>query len=295
MRKFGLRITTGVVLFFAIIAVLSASYQDLFMHGIRMIDTELDEAGGNSFFVRTKGNFGENEYIETLPKNVDDWYGSGDYDWDHIKKALGADAMLVRAYTKTSIYSLVFLLVAQSDDPSSFHPPPVCYRAQGYDIESEDKISFPVPNTNWAAQQWRSEEEGNVFKGEFSAKVLVISKKDSDGNIYDRMIVLYYYVKHGGVVPDNITMVQVSMSAPANLADDRTYEMLKELMGDMVPVMFEPEKIEKEATAAHIVYKFGATGYLMIIGVFMVPIAIAFFPINKLRIRPKRESSFKDA
>ncbi len=291
MKKFGLRITTAIVLFFAIIAVLCTSYQDIFLHGIWMIDTELNESGRNSFFVRTKVDFGEGNYMESLPDKVNDWYSAGDYDWDRIKKALGADAMLVRAYTKTDIYQVVFLLVAQSDEPSSFHPPPVCYQAQGYDIEEEGNISFAVPKTDWAAEQWRSEKEGNIFKGEFSAKSLVISKKDREGNVSERMVVLYYYVKHGGVVPDNITMVQVSASAPIDLSYTGTFELLEELMGDMVPVLFKPERIKKEATAVHIVHKYGALGYLMIIGGFMVPVAIAFFPIGKLMIRRKRQSS----
>ncbi len=291
MKKFGLRLTTGIVILFAVIAVLCANYQDLFLRGIWMIDTELNESGGKSFFVRTKVDFGEGSYMESLPDKVDDWYSAGDYDWAYIKEALGADAMLVRAYTKTDIYEVVFLLVAQSNDPSSFHPPPVCYRAQGYDIEEEGVISFTVPETDWAAECWRSEEEGNIFKGEFNAKFLVISKKDGEGKVYERMAALYYYVKHGGVVPDNITMVQVSAYVPINSSYDGTFEMVKELMGDIVPVLFKPDIIEKETTAVHVVHKFGALGYFFIIAALMVPVAIAFFPIDKLRIRRKHRSS----
>ncbi len=291
MKKFGLRLTTGIVILFAVIAVLCTNYQDMFLHGVWMIDTELNESGGDSFFVRTKVDFGEGDYMESLPDKVDDWYSAGDYDWAYIKEALGADAMLVRAYTKTYIYDVAFLLVAQSDDPSSFHPPPVFYRAQGYDIEEEGLISFTVPETDWAAECWRSEKEGNIFKGEFNAKFLVISKKDAGGKVYERMVALYYYVKHGGVVPDNITMIQVSAYVPVDLSYDGTFEMLEELMGDIVPVLFEPDIIEKEATAVHIVHKFGALGYLLIIAGLMVPVAIAFLPIHRLRIRKKHQSA----
>ncbi len=291
MKRFGLRLTTAVVMVFAGIALLSTTYQDLFMHGIWMIDTELNEAGENSFFVRTKVDFGKGSYMESLPNDIDDWYGAGDYDWEHIKKALGADAMLVRAYTKTTNYEVAFFLVAQSDDPSSFHPPPVCFRAQGYNIEEEGSVRFTVPETEWAAKHWRSELEGNVFKGSFSAKTMVISKEDREGNVTERMAVLYYYVKHGGVVPDNITMVQTSAAIQNDQAYDRTFEMCKELMGDMMPVLFEPDIIDKETTASYVVGEFGVFGYLMIIGGFMVPIAVAFFPVRVLRIRRKGRPS----
>jgi len=284
LKKFGLRITFGVVLFSAVIAVLISSYQELFLHGIWMIDTELNESGGSAFFVRTKMDFGESTHVESLVPQINQWYSTGDYDWDYIKEALGADAMLVRGYTRSDIYQVVFLLLAQSNDLSSFHPPPVCFRAQGYEIEEERTVSFPVGKTEWAASHWRSEAEGNVFKGGFDAKLVVISKKSVTGEVNERMAVLYYYVKHGKVLPDKITMVQVSTQVPIDTSYERGLELLKELMGDSIPVMFEPEKIETEATAMVIVHKYGAFGYLMIVGALMLPIVIAVFPVRLLKI-----------
>ncbi len=284
MKKFGLRITFGVVLFSAVIAVLISSSQELFLHGIWMIDTELNESGKSALFVRTKMDFGKSEHVESLSPQIDEWYSVGDYDWDYIKDALGADAMTVCGYTTKDIYQVVFLLLAQSSDPSSFHPPPVCFRAQGYEIEEERTVSFSVSETDWAASHWRSETEGNVFKGGFDAKLLIISKKDTAGTVNERMAVLYYYVKHGKVVPDRITMVQVSTRAPVDSSYEYGLELLKELMGDSIPVLFEPEKIETEATAVVIVHKFGALGYLIVAGALLLPLLIAVFPIRWLKI-----------
>ncbi len=272
----------GLIVFFAAIAVLCSTYEMIFPRGISVIDSDL-RGGGGDMFVRTKMDFGSSEYLSEFPKEFGVWRMVREYDWSRFKDVLGADMMMARAYEKSGLYQPVFLVVAQSGDVSSFHPPTVCYPAMGYGIEQEGSISFDVSDIDWAEEPWLTEEEGQVFKGELDARMLVVSRRNPDGSTAERRVVLYYYVKDGWVVTDNITMVQVSALAPVNSSYEGILQSLKELMGDSLPVMFEPREVDDEVVALQVVHRYGALGWLMIVAGLMIPVTIAFFPAGKLR------------
>lgn len=283
-RPSGFRVTTGIILFFAVIAILSSNRETLFMKGISMIDTEINEAGSSAAFVRTKMDFGSNEHMLSFPWQVGEWEATGEYDWAMIKELLGADVMLVRSYDRPELYMPVFLLIAQSGDVSSFHPPPVCYRAQGYEIDEESTVKFPVTDSVWAGDSWRSMREGNIFKGELSAKLLIVSKRNTEGEITERRGVLYYYVKDSSAVTDSITMIEVSATAPVNLPYDGTIELLKTLLGDSIPAMFEPHE-KSERIAMDLIHSHGALGWVYVISSLSIPAAIMLAPLPNIKIR----------
>ena len=274
----GFKTTIGIVLFFSILATLCSTHGMIFPQGISMIDTEINKAGNDVFFVKTKMDFGSAEHLLCFPNHLSEWEGVYDYNWAMIQEKLGADMMLVRAYVHPDLYQPLFFLIAQSKDTSSFHPPPICYRALGYEIDEEDTLYFPVKGDDWSEAHWRSNQEGDIFKGEFSAKKLIVSKRSPDGDIAERRAMLYCYVKNGEPVPHNITMIEVSAIAPAGLSDEGTIELLARFLGDSLPVMFEPRQSDGDLLATRLIQSYGVLGWVIIISAMSLPIAIMFLP-----------------
>ena len=157
----------------------------------------------------------------------------------------------------------------------------MCYRALGYDISEEGTVTFPVTDSAWAGKHWRSQQEGNIFKGEISAKKLIISRSDGEGSVIERRVVLYYYVKDSEVVTENMTMVEVSALAPISLSYDGILDLLKTLMGDTLPVMFEPRKSNSEMLATQLIRSYGILGWIMIGTALLVPVGVVFWPTKR--------------
>ena len=89
--------------------------------------------------------------MEVFPNDISGWSGSN-YDTTRVAESLGADVMLLRAYSHPEFYQPVFFLIVQSTNRSSFHPPIVCYPALGYTIEEEGKEEIPVHNISWVEE-----------------------------------------------------------------------------------------------------------------------------------------------
>ena len=121
-----------------VIIILFSTPSLLLAKTVTMIDTELSHASGDETHVRAKLDFGNNEHMQAFPEQIGDWKSS-DYNTTRIAKSLGADVMLMRAYSHPKLYQPVFFLIMQSNNRSSFHPPVVCYPALGYTIEEEGK------------------------------------------------------------------------------------------------------------------------------------------------------------
>ena len=137
--------------------------------------------------------FGSNEHVQALPTTIGDWHISGSSNKSQLAEQLGADVILLRAYCQRGSYRPVFLLIIQSDNRSSFHPPIVCYPALGYKIEEETTEEIFISNVTWVQPPLYSHvepEEAGYFNGSMSAKKLVISK-ESNGEVTKRKVVLY--------------------------------------------------------------------------------------------------------
>ena len=281
----------GLLLLGFVLIILLSTPSMLFAKTITTIDTELSRASEDVNFVRAKMDFGNNEHMQAFPKQIGDWSAS-DYNTTGIEESLGADMMLMRAYSHPKSYQPVFFLIMQSKNRSSFHPPIVCYPALGYTIEEEGKAEIPVRNISWVEEPLfgTAEKVSNVT---IPAKKLIVvkeSKGEGDGNgnkkVTERRVVLYFYVKESPFTSDNVTMIRVSALAPVEGSYDGALRVTKEFLGDTIPCLFELRK--KEPLVLFILL--GSLAGKVVIGLlFLAPLVIIFYPqIKSLPLVLKR-------
>ncbi len=265
----------GLLVLVFVIIMLFSTPSMILAKAVTTIGTELSHATEDETHVRTKMDFGNNEHIQAFPKQIGDWTAS-DYNTTRLAESLGADVMLMRAYSHPKLYQPVFFLIMQSNDRSSFHPPIVCYPALGYTIAEEGKEEVLVQNASWAEGQWLSEKDV-TFNGTIAVKKLIVVKEaEEDGEITERRVVLYYYVKDRPFASNTVTMVRVSAIAPTEGSYEGVLNISKEFMGDTVPCMFEMQREEPtlftSLASGSIVEK---AALLMLL---LVPLAIIFYP-----------------
>lgn len=257
-----------------VIVILFSTPSMLFAESISTIDTELARSSGNAMQVRTKMDFGSNDFMNTFPTELGHWRGY-DYNTANLAAGLGADVMLMRAYTSPESYQPIFFLIVQSDNRSSFHPPIVCYPALGYTIEEEskEKVLVSVQNVGW-------EEEFSVYgkSGEENASISVkklVVVKEPNGKITERRVVLYLYVNRG-FTSNTITMIRVSALAPLSGSYEDVLEREKEFFSEAFPHMFEFKK--KDRLVIYRLMDHGLPGWLVIIVLFLIPILLICYP-----------------
>ena len=255
---------------------------------VSVIDTELSHASGHETTVRTKMDFGNSTHVQALPAEIADWHSVGSYNKSKLAWQLGADVMLSRDYSHPGAYQSVFLLIMQSQNRSSFHPPIVCYPALGYKIEEETTEEIIVSNASWASKPlfatWESKkEELGCFNGTISAKRLVVFK-ESGGKIIERRVVLYFYVKENPLASDTFTMIRVSSMTPLKGSLGGTLNYTKDFMGEVVPYLFEVRGEEEKIIAVRLA-KSGIGGWLIIGVLVSVPIGVIVYPRVKKRLK----------
>ncbi|MFQ6079882.1 MAG: exosortase-associated EpsI family protein, partial [Thermodesulfobacteriota bacterium] len=210
-------------------------------------------------------------------KEIGRWTGT-DYETSQIEEALNADVILMRAYQSPGFYQPIFLLIVQSSDPGSFHPPPICYPALGYQIEEEGKEEIPLLNVDWVSY-WRSETEQNIVTSINANKLVVF--KEFNGKVTERRVVLYFYVKERPVSKDELALVRVSALAPIDMSYDGVLSLTRDFTGKVVPYLFEFYEEKEVSIAAHLA-KSGA-GRLLIAVSVIIPLAIMIYPRRRQR------------
>lgn len=274
----------GLLMLVFVIILLFSTPSMILAKSITTIGTELSHATEDETLVRTKLDFGNNEHMRAFPEQIGDWSGS-DYNTTRVAESLGADVMLLRAYSHPKLYQPVFFLIVQSNNRSSFHPPIVCYPALGYTIEEEAEGEVPVHNVSWAAGPWRSEKserERSVlfnFNGTISAKKLIVVKESKeDRKVTERRVVLYFYVKESpfGLTSNTVTMVRVSALAPLEGSYDGILNITKEFMGETMPYMFEIR--EEEPILFTVLASGSVSSKVALVMLFLAPFTIIFYP-----------------
>ena len=280
------RITIGAIVLTCVLTPLLSTPGMISPGGVSVIATELRGSSGNEIFVRTKLDFAHPETMKDFPQTIGQWHGTT-YNWSRLKESLGADIMISRAYRHPDSSNTVFFLIIQGTNMSSFHPPIVCYPALGYEIIEEGEVKVPIENTLWAQEHWRSEMEGSIFKGEMNTKKLEVVKRSKNGEITERRVVLYYYIRDERMsVAKEITMVRLSALVPVSGSDQDALESMKKLAADTFPEMFEV-KPEERMIAEMVVIKYGVPGFLVIAMLVSAPIIFMLLPL----IRKKRNGS----
>lgn len=266
MRQYA--VVIGLFVLALVVIFLLSSPQDLLTTAY-FIDTELATASGSETPIRVKMDLGKQEQLNALPLHIGQWSGM-ELDAAAQQELLGADVMLTRSYKNASTQLAVFLLVMQSSSTSSFHPPPICYTALGYEIEEQDNVEVPVRNASWAEEPF--------FSGWISAKKLVVSKA---GETVDRRVVLYFYIKDRAFTSDKISLLRTSALAPPAGPYDAALAHASALMGEVVPLMFEPHQ-EGEMFIVYLA-DWGAGGCLLIAGLLAIPLALIVYPLAAAR------------
>jgi hypothetical protein len=264
----------GVLLLIFVIILLFSTPSMLLAKSITTLGTELSHASESETPVRTLMDFGSNEHMRAFPTRIGDWKGS-DYNTTHTAEFLDADVILMRAYSHPDSYQPVFLLILQSDNRSSFHPPPICYHALGYTIEEEATEEIVVQNLSWAEGPWMSEREA-AFNGSIVVKKLIVVKESKeDERVTERRVVLYFYVKENPFATNSVTMVRVSALAPIAGSYDGILNLTERFTADTLPCMFE---LRREDPVLFTLLASGSIpGKVAIIMLFLVPLLLIFY------------------
>ncbi len=257
-------IVIGGLALILVIVVLVSVPSDVLSQQATFIGTELEHSTERETRVLTKMDLGDAEHMKAFPKQFGNWLGL-DYAPSAAAETLGADVILLRTYLNTARYQPIHLAVVQADEPSSFHPPPICYRAGGWEIEEEGVEEVLVSDVTWA---------GSPEPISIAAKRLVASK-GSDAEVEEREVVLYYYVK-GSLFEDTVTMVQVSASAPVDGPYDEALEAVRGFVGETIPYLFQPDEDKGEMLAVYLAGSWGGIALMAIL--LLIPVGIMIYP-----------------
>jgi len=262
-----------IVLAFVVIILLSTP-STIFAQAITTIGTELSRATGDETVVRTKVDFGNNEHMRVFAEQIGAWSGY-EYNTTQMTAQLGADVMLMRAYSHPELYQPVFFLIMQSTKPSSFHPPIVCYPALGYTIESEEKEPIVVQNISWAEGRWLQKETPS--NATIMVKKLIVYKEaEEDHRITERRLVLYFYVKERPFDPSTITFIRVEALIPTEGSYDGMLAIASQFMGDTIPYMFELRREEPIIFVLLASRSLASKAALALL--ILIPLLIIFYP-----------------
>ena len=276
----------GVVMLTFVIIMLFSTPSMILAKQVTVIGTELSYAAGDELPVRTKLDLGNNEHMQAFPKQIGAWSGV-DYTTTGLMQQLGADVVLMRAYSHPQLYQPVFFLIMQSHNRTSFHPPIVCYPALGYTIEEEGTEKVTVHNVTWVEEPLLSREEVKLTEATLPVKKLVVVKQAADtARVTERRVVLYFYVKEPPMTSNAITMVRIEALAPIDGSSEGILSISREFMAETIPRMFEVQRPERS------IFSSLASGSiaekLVLIILFLAPLAVIFYP--ELRARSHRRS-----
>jgi hypothetical protein len=264
--------TTLIGLMALALLVVFLFYPGSLFTSVSFIDADLSEALTRKISVRTKINLALEDQLKYLPFQINGWVGSDQSNPQELGQRLDTYILLMRAYRKAD-QQPVFLLILQSPNKLSFHPPPICYQFMGYRIEETGNENVYVSDSTWAALpvsrehfsklEWQDEAiKLTPYAGLVSVKKLVVSKTDN-GDIKDRRLVLYFYIKDKYFATNQISMVRLSTLIPPQGSYDIENNMVRQFMGEIIPLMFKPAE-ERQMLITKLTAS-GAAGYFLII------------------------------
>lgn len=234
-------------------------------------------------------DLGDAGALRTIPTQLGPWEATREHDWDRVAEILDTNVLLSRDYSHPNLLQPANLLVVQSGNVSSFHPAPVCYRAQGWTLASEEGegVRVPVPNATFAREAWLSEDEPYTFDGEVGAKLLDVTKANETGGLVERRVALYVYLKsEDWRVTDSVTWVRVEMSLPPSSPAQEAEPILADLLGRALPALFVFQAAH-EPTIAESLAASGAPGWAALAALVAAPVGYAAYALRPPRAPPR--------
>ncbi|MBN2187012.1 MAG: exosortase-associated EpsI family protein [Dehalococcoidia bacterium] len=284
--RVGYLTIVGIFLLATSITFMCSRSELLFSESVSFISTELSEAPRHETFVWSKMGLKTNEAITDFPTKLGEWEG---YDWDKRKAAdlretLGANVSLMRDYYRPGLYTPIFFLIVQAKESTTLHPPNVCYKALGYHVdEFKDVIQI-------AGASQDGTYDNVLTGGTVPIKKLVVSKT-SEGQVVERRVALYCYLRGGQFTPDTINLIRISAIVPVEGSYDGILEEIKHFAGLAIPQLFEFRQEEESPILIVKLAGWGARGGLLIFLAFAIPVALIIYPI--LRKKPQGQDSEK--
>ena len=253
-----------------ILVLLLSSPGSALSPGGTFIGTELTHITGDEVYVRTKMDLGNAEHLREFPKQFGVWTGvdAPEADVEEIRETLGADIVLLREYERLGLYQPLDFLIMQAETDVSFRTLTICYVAQSFEIEEEGKETLPVGGI---------EQGGGEGQLAVPLKKMVVSRK-LDGSVFQRLVVLYFYVKRNQFSGDDVTMLRVQALAPLEGPYESILNMEKDFLAEAIPHLFEPVDREKWSPLAVRLAGLGVGGYVVIALLLLIPVAIAVYP-----------------
>jgi len=253
-----------------IIVLLLSSPGSALSPGGTFIGTELGRQSGDEVYVRTKMDIGSAERLREFPVQFGVWTGvdAPEADVEEIRETLGADIVLLRDYACAGLYQPLELLVMQAETDVSFHTLTTCYVAHGYEVVEEGKETASIRDVGWTS----AGQELTV-----PLRKIIVSKR-LDGTVYQRLVVLYLYVRHNQFSGDDVTILRVQALTTPEGPYESILNMEKGFLADAIPHLFEPVDREEWNPLAVRLADLGAGGYVVIAVLLLVPVAIALYP-----------------
>ena len=267
----------GIILLSVVVIMLVISPVSFFSPMVTL-GNSLYSSASKEVSVQTKDNFGNQVVVENFPKIIGQWQGY-DYPVAQYLSLLQADALLLRVYEPPTFSQPIFFTIVQSKSDASFHPPNVCFTAQGYKIEDQSQENVTITDAAWAP------DPSNIT---IPVNTMVVTLNNSDGTITERRLILYFYVKGNQFYSDTVTMVQLDAMIPlqGSYADNLTDE--KAFLNDVIPTMFSSSTTDNTYHPIFLtLIDWGAGGYIVIALLILIPAAIIFYPKIKIKSASK--------
>jgi hypothetical protein len=264
----------GITLLTIVLLVLMASPGLLFSPMVTFIDSELNSSSANEISVKTITDFGNKEQVSAFPAKLGKWEGYN-YDITEYLKLLGADIMLSRIYQPSTFTQPLFFHIVQAKTESSFHPPEVCFAYQGYQIQSTDVVQVAARDASWV------KSPTNIT---IPMKKLLVTKSSKDGQIIERRVTLFCYIKGNQFYSDAITMIQAEALVPLQGSDEGALAEEKDFISQAMPLMFSPGDNARWQPVLLVFTGWGTRGYLTLSILLVIPFLVMFYP----KMRKKR-------
>lgn len=259
-------------------AVMLSTPSTIFAQSVSLVDTELRERGTEPQRVLTKMELGDAASLESVSEELGAWRMTTEHDWDKVADILNTDVLLSRDYSHPNLIQPAHLLIIQSYNVSSFHPAPVCYRVQGWELPADGGRSVPVavPNATWAESHWLSEAEPRAFNGTIEAKLFDVVKRDDDGNVTEKRVALYVYIKREDWrVTNSVTWVRTEIAVTPDTTAEQAAPVLADLLGAALPELFHFGD-EDEDTLGFSLLTGGVPGIAAFAAMLALPAALGF-------------------